>query len=104
MSKYELHEDVREDLDKIWNYLAEEASPPIAYKVEEEFFEMFALLSAQPGLGFQRPRLASDALRFTVMREYLIAYAPFTKPLLIVAVIHGRQHPQTIARIVSGRQ
>jgi len=37
------------------------------------------------------------------MREYLIAYAPEHDPLFILAVIHGRQHPRTITRILAGR-
>jgi hypothetical protein len=39
-----------------------------------------------------------------VIRDYLIVYAPEHDPLFIVAVIHGKQHPKTIARVLAGRQ
>lgn len=104
MSGYRLHQKAREDLDRIWRYLAEEATPATANKLEDEFFHTFALLATQPGMGFQRPNLTSRPLRFRIMREYLIAYAAEHHPLFIVAVIHGRRHPRTIARILAGRQ
>ena len=66
MAGYRLHEEAREDLDAIWTYLAEEASPQIATKVEDEFFEAFALLSTQPHMGFEQPRLTNRPLRFWV--------------------------------------
>ena len=104
MTDYKLHEKAREDLDEIWNFLAGEASPSIASRIEDEFFQAFALISTQPRMGFQRPNLVSRPVRFWVMREYLIAYAPEHDPPFIVAVIHGRQHPRTIARILAERQ
>lgn len=103
MSRYRLHEEAQEDLDQIWLYLAEKASPATATRIEDEFFQTFALLTTQPGMGFQRPNLTSRPLRFWVMRDYLIVYAPEQDPLLIVAVIHGRRHPRTIARILGTR-
>ena len=104
MSDYRLHEEAREDLDQIWLYLAEEASPDTATRIEDEFFQTFALLDTQPGMGFQRPNLTSRPLRFWIMREYLIVYAPEHDPFFIVAVIQGRRHPRTIARIPATRQ
>jgi plasmid stabilization system protein ParE len=100
MNGYRLHEEVREDLDEIWKYLAEKTTFSVASRIETEFFETFALLSTQPNMGFKRPDLTSLPLRFWIMREYLIAYAP----LFIVAVIHGKRHPRTIARILDRRQ
>jgi hypothetical protein len=39
-------------------------------------------------------------MRFKVVREYVIAYAPETKPLWVVAVFHGRRSPRVIAAIL----
>jgi len=56
-----------------------------------------------PDMGHQRPDLTSRALRFTVVREYLIAYAPDERPLWVVAVMHGRRNPRIMAAILRGR-
>jgi len=42
-------------------------------------------------------------LRFQIVREYLVAYAPEAKPLLVVAVLHGRRSPRVIAALLRGR-
>jgi hypothetical protein len=37
------------------------------------------------------------------VREYLIAYAPDEKPLVVIAVLHGRRNPLVISAILRGR-
>jgi hypothetical protein len=43
-------------------------------------------------------------LRFVVVRDYLIAYAPDEKPLWVVAIMHGRRSPRVMAAILRGRE
>ena len=57
-----------------------------------------------PGRGHRRPDLTSRPLRFILLREYLIAYAPDEKPLCIIAVMHGRRNPRVMATIPRGRE
>jgi hypothetical protein len=38
-----------------------------------------------PNQGHKRPDLTSRPLRFSVVHEYLIAYAPDEKPLWVIA-------------------
>jgi plasmid stabilization system protein ParE len=57
-----------------------------------------------PHQGYRRPDLTSRLLRFTLVREYLIAYAPDEKPLWVVAVMHGRRSPRIMAAILRGRE
>jgi plasmid stabilization system protein ParE len=57
-----------------------------------------------PHQGHKRPDLTSRPLRFTVVREYLVAYAPEEKPLWVVAVMHGRRSPRIMAAILRGRE
>jgi len=57
-----------------------------------------------PNQGHSRPDLTSRPLRFTLAREYLIAYAPEQKPLWVVAVMHGRRSPRLIASILRDRE
>ncbi len=57
-----------------------------------------------PNQGHKRPDLISRPLRFILVREYLIAYAPDEKPLWIVAVMHGRRNPRVMAAILRDRE
>ena len=69
-----------------------------------QFFAAFEALVAFPRQGFRRPKLTSRPLRFKLVREYVIAYAPEKKPLWVVAVFHGRRNPRVIAAILRGRE
>jgi plasmid stabilization system protein ParE len=68
-----------------------------------EIFDAIRRLVPFPHQGHRRPNLTSRPLRFTVVREYLIAYAPDEKPLWVVAVIHGHRSPRVMAAILRGR-
>jgi plasmid stabilization system protein ParE len=69
-----------------------------------EFFDAIRGLVPFPHRGHRRPDLTSRPLRFILVREYLIAYAPEQKPLWIVAVMHGRRSPRVMAAILRGRE
>jgi plasmid stabilization system protein ParE len=56
-----------------------------------------------PQWGHSRPDLTSRPLRFQPVRDFLIAYAPDEKPLLVLAVLHGRRNPRVIAAILRER-
>lgn len=57
-----------------------------------------------PNQGHKRPDLTSRPLRFTLVREYLIAYARDQKRLWIVAVMYGRRNQRVMAAILRGRE
>ena len=57
-----------------------------------------------PNIGHKRPDLTSRPLRFIVVRNYLIAYAPDEKPLWVVAVMHGRRNPRVMAATLRTRE
>jgi plasmid stabilization system protein ParE len=69
-----------------------------------EIFEGIRGLVAFPEQGYRRPNLTSRSLRFKLVREYVIAYAPEKKPLWVLAVFHGRRSPRVIAAILRGRE
>jgi toxin ParE1/3/4 len=102
-SGYALHPEAFTDLDDIRNYIAHE-NPDAADRVMSEIFDTIRALVPFPNQGHKRPDLTSCPLRFTLVREYLIAYAPDEKPLWVVAVIHGRRSPRVMAAILRGRQ
>ncbi len=102
MSGYALHPEAFADIDEIREHVAA-ASPDAADRLVEEFFRAIRALAASPHQGFRRPNLTSRPLRFKLVREYVIVYAPESEPLWIVAVIHGPRSPRVMAAILRGR-
>jgi len=102
-SGYTLHLEAFADLDDIRHYIAQE-NPDAADRVMAEIFETIRGLVPFPHKGHRRPDLTSRPLRFILVREYLIAYAPEEKPLWVVAVMHGRRSPRIMAAILRGRE
>ena len=102
MRGYVLHPEASSDLDTIWEFIAED-NVRAANRVVQEIHDAILGLAAFPKQGHARPDLTSRPLRFQFVREYLIAYAPDEKPLLVVAVLHGRRNPRVIAALLRGR-
>jgi toxin ParE1/3/4 len=103
MSGHALHPEAFIDLDEIREFIAED-NPDAADRVITEVFDAIRSLSSAPHQGYRRPNLTSRPLRFKLVREYVIAYAPEKKPLWVVAVFHGRRSPRAIAAILRGRE
>ena len=103
MIDYVLHPEVYFDLREIWEYIAGDNSTA-ADLVRNEIKAAIYALVPFPHRGHKRPDLTSRPLRFIVVREYLVAYAPDEKPLLVVGVIHGRRNPHIIASILRRRE
>jgi toxin ParE1/3/4 len=103
MSGPALHPEAYEDLDEIRDYIAQH-NPDAADRVITEIFNAIRALDQFPHQGHRRPDLSSRPLRFILVRDYLIAYAPDEKPLWVVAVIHGRRSPRVMASILRGRE
>ena len=99
---FDLHPLAAQDITGIWTYVADH-SPQTARRVREEILAAIRALVPFPYLGHKRPDLTSRPLRFTVVREYLVAYAPDEKPVWVVAVMHGRHIPRVMAAILRGR-
>ncbi|MGD0457008.1 MAG: type II toxin-antitoxin system RelE/ParE family toxin [Terriglobia bacterium] len=103
MTGYDFHSEAAVDLDEIWDFIAED-NLDAADKVIADILASIDALVAFPHQGHKRPDLTSRPLRFTVVREHLIAYAPEEKPLWVVAVMHGRRSPRIMAAILRGRE
>ena len=100
---FDLHPLAAQDITGIGSYIADD-SPQAARRHREEILAAIRALVPFPNPGHKRPDLTSRPLRFTVVRGYLIAYAPEEKPLWVVAVMHGRRHPRVMASILRGRE
>ena len=103
MITYDFHPEVRFDLDEIWEFIGAD-NPDAADRVIAEIVAAVDALVPFPGQGHRRPDLTSRSLRFILVHEYLIAYAPDEKPLWVVAVMHGRRSPRVMAAILRGRE
>jgi toxin ParE1/3/4 len=102
MSQFVLHPGAIQDLNEIWEYVASD-SPDAADQFVEEIYQTIQSLVPFPFVGHSRPDLTNRPLRFQVVREYIIAYAPEEKPFVVVAVLHGRRNPKTIAAMLRNR-
>ena len=102
MSAFVLHPEAYADLDEIWEYIADD-NLDAADRVLEEIFRTIRVLVAFPHQGHKRPDLTSRPLLFHSIRDYVVAYTPDEKPLMLIAVLHGRRNPRVIAAILQGR-
>jgi plasmid stabilization system protein ParE len=103
MIAYDFHPEARLDLDEIWDFIRED-NLYAADRMIAEILDALDALLPFPSRGHRRPDLTSRPLRFILVREYLIAYAPEEKPLWVVAVMHGRRSPRVMAAILRGRE
>jgi plasmid stabilization system protein ParE len=101
--EFDLHPGAAQDITDIWEYIAED-NPEAARRFREEILGTIRKLVPFPHQGFKRPNLTSRRLRFQTVRDYLIAYAPDEKPLLVIAVMHGQRSPRVMAAILRGRE
>jgi toxin ParE1/3/4 len=89
---YALHPEAFTDLDDIREYVAED-NPDAASRLIMEIFDGIRGLVAFPHQGYRRPNLTRRPLRFKLVREFVIAYAPDKKALWVVAVFHWTAQP-----------
>ncbi len=103
MTGYDFHPEARFDLDEIWEYVGAD-NLDAADRMMAEILSTIRALVQFPHQGHRRPDLTSRPLRFVLVRDHLIAYAPDEKPLWVVAVMHGRRNPRAMAAILRGRE
>ena len=80
MSGYTLHSEAFNDIDEIRAYIAED-DPDAADRVIAAIFDRMRSLVGVAYQGYRRPNLTSRPLRFALVYEYVIAYAPETTPV-----------------------
>ncbi len=69
------HPEARLDPDEIWEYIRAD-NLGVADRVIAEILDTIRALVRFPQQGYRRPDLTSRPLRFKLVREYVIAYAP----------------------------
>ena len=103
MSGFVLHPEAFGDLDEIWEFIATD-NLDAADRVLEEIYQAICTLVPFPQQGHRRSDITSRPLRFQSVRDFLIAYAPDEKPIMVIAVIHGRRNPRVIAAVLRARE
>jgi toxin ParE1/3/4 len=86
---YRLSPLAERDLDEIWSYVAEDASPATADRLIDAIVERFDLLAEQPRMGRLRPEFGAGVRSFAV-ENHIIYYRP-SGEVLIARVLHGRR-------------
>src|SRR5271157_1748721 len=98
MSVYVLSPDALQDLQDIWDFVALD-NESAADQLEDEFFNAFAKLARQPGMGHTRQDLTERDVRFWSVGSYLIVYRKRTGALQVLAILHGsRDIPEVIRK------
>jgi plasmid stabilization system protein ParE len=100
---FELHPGAAVDITDIWEFIVKD-NVLAARRVREDILDAIRKLVRFPNQGHRRTDLTSRPLRFQTVRDYLIAYAPDEKPLVVLAVLHGRRSPRVMAAILRGRK
>jgi plasmid stabilization system protein ParE len=93
-ARYLLTPRALDDLDDIWNFIAED-SIDAANRVESAVFEACESLARHPLLGSRRSDITPLPVRFwpvTRFPNFIVVYRPESKPLQIVAVLHGMRN------------
>lgn len=92
-----------EDLDEIWRFI-ERGSSAAANRVEAEIVVTCRWPAARPQIGHRRRHITSLPVRFWTVPKfsnYIIVYREETKPLQVIAILHGNRNIDQILRIGS---
>ena len=90
-SRYRLAPEAVLDLDSIWIYVRRRAGLSMADRVEAGIREKIVFLAKNPGNGHWRKDLTREHVKFFKVYSYLFVYRPDTRPLQVVAIVHGRR-------------
>jgi toxin ParE1/3/4 len=96
--RYVLAPEAALDLVRIWRYLNERTSLAVADRVESEILAKITFLAATPGAGHWRKDLTEEPVKFFAVYSYLIVYRPDSKPLEIVAILHGNRDVERVLK------
>jgi toxin ParE1/3/4 len=86
---YRLSDLAEQDLEDIWLYVAEDASPARADRLIDAIVERFDLLAEQPSIGRLRPEFGASIRSFVV--ESHVIYYRHDGDTVIARVLHGRR-------------
>lgn len=86
---YRLSALAEQDLEDIWLYVAEDASPTMADRLIDAIVDRFDLLAEQPAIGRLRPEFGAGVRSFVV--ESHVIYYRHDADVVIARVLYGRR-------------
>ena len=95
MKRFILTPRARQDLNDIWDYIAND-NIEAADRVIDALDNAMIKLAKNPGIGHRRDELTDKRHRFLLVYSYLIVYRHETKPLQIIRVLHAARDVQSI--------
>ena len=98
--RYVLAPEAALDLVHIWRYIKKQSNVTVADRVESVIRNKIVFLATTPGAGHWSKIFTDEAVKFFPVYSYLIVYQPETKPLQVVAILHGHRN---VERILKGR-
>jgi antitoxin ParD1/3/4/toxin ParE1/3/4 len=96
--RYVLSPEAAAELVQIWGYIWKKADVEIANRVEAVIRQKIDFLASNPGVGHSRKDLTDEPVSFFPVYSYLIVFRPETKPLQVVAILHGYRDVEQILR------
>jgi toxin ParE1/3/4 len=96
--RYVLAPEAAHDLIQIWRYIQKNTSLDMADRIESLIREKIVYLAERPHAGHWRRDLTDQPVKFFPIYSYLIVYRPETKPLQVVAILHGRRDVEAILK------
>jgi plasmid stabilization system protein ParE len=97
IASYVLTPEAQAHIDEIGSHIAQD-NVDAALKVYDAFEKAFGLLAQRPGLGHSREDLTDRPLRFWSVFSYLVVYDPESRPLTIIAVLHGARDVEKLLK------
>ena len=77
------------DVLSIWEYIAADDSEESADRAIARIYDECKSAGDMPGIGHYRLTLLDKRHKFLNVWSYLIVYRPETKPIEIIAIVHG---------------
>jgi plasmid stabilization system protein ParE len=96
-SRFIFTEEAETQLLEILDYLADE-SESAAVRVRDAVYDAVGKLAERPGLGHSRQDLTDRPLKFWSIFSYLVVYDPESRPLTIIAVLHGARDVEKLLK------
>ena len=95
MKRFILTRSAKQDVNDIWDYIADD-NIEAADRVLEALDRAMIRLAKNPGVGHWREELTDNRHRFFLVDSYLIVDRYETKPLQIVRVLHAARDVRSL--------
>jgi plasmid stabilization system protein ParE len=97
LKRFVLTQEARGDLQEIWDFIAQDSAES-ADRVLEAFYRAFGQIAGMPGMGHRREDLTKQDVLFWPVHSYLVVYRAESKPILVVALLHGKRNVKKVLK------